>query len=304
MKRALAERAKQQQHNHVRSSSGLAGETGASSSSAGPTSVGTPSTLSSMSTLGSGSHASPSVMKHQHPQQDQLQQDKNMKHHRRENYPQQHQQNLDNSGMMHKPQELHSQDNSSSNDNNAMRADITSQPPRKIPRIKSSSSPRTPVNIRSDSNVSTTTSNKKNKQNGRSAGVSRTSSNPKKRSRPSSSGHHPSALSSPIPLPAGDDNNGDEEDEVKNTKFFLKHQNSALASELYKYKHAIRVLEKEREVRREECRHINDTLREMVSFWDGMESILIETFGGNSGRSVSCIAFMVMVFNHYFFFNI
>ncbi len=291
MKRALAERAKQQKQEAAanfmqqQQNNGKAPGPGSNHLIVG----GTPL----MSTLGSGGantnnamHSSPSVM---HP------------HHtiHNTNISQQHQQ----------PQDVQSSTQSDSS-NRKMKVELTGQPPRKIPRIKSSTndSPRTPTaGIKSNSSGSNTTSAKKSKQNGvPNASKNATGSivkpslssttNPKKRSRPSSSGggrssSTPSALRTPLPLPNGGEDD-EEENDAKNTRFYLKHQNSALASELYRYKHAIRVLEEERKVRRDECRQIHDALMNMVSYWDGMEGILAETFGGRSSASVS-ISFFI-----------
>jgi hypothetical protein len=160
---------------------------------------------------------------------------------------------------------------------------VSQPPPRKIPRIKSSSSPRTPQQpsngsmnkklkitngqIGGTSSTSTSTSVKKKTTNTNTNKSS--SSNPKKRGRP------PSTLKSSMSLPTIDDEENDEDNERTNTKFFLKHQNRALASEMFKYKHAIRLLEKERDIRREECKLINGTMRNIVSNWNGMESIMM-----------------------------
>lgn len=167
------------------------------------------------------------------------------------------------------------------------------QPPRKVPKIKASLSPPTPTAAGSQA--------KKNKQNGASA-LTATNSNPKKRSRPSSTTPTggSNTLTSPLSsLPTVDDNEDDEENEVTNTKFYLKHQNRALASELYKYKHTITILERERKVRRDECKLINGALRDMASNWNGMEGILMGALG--SGVSdfyfnlfwIDCIIFVV-----------
>jgi len=125
---------------------------------------------------------------------------------------------------------------------------IEAPPPRKIPRIKSSSSPRTPSSV----------------NNGNSS-----------LSRPSQ-----------LPIPTIDDNEEDEENEATNTKFFLKHQNKALASELFKYKHAMTMLENERDMRREECKLINGALKDIVANWNGMEGALL----GALGIGVSIVA--------------
>ncbi len=158
-------------------------------------------------------------------------------------------------------------------------------PPRKIPKIKSSSSPRTPTSIQSKSNNQY--SNGARNKSSLTEVKSSSSSNPKKRSRPSSGNNTPnSVLTSPLQLPTVDEEDDDEQNEVTNTKFYLKHQNRALASELYKYKHAIAILEQERNVRREECKLINGAMKDIVSYWNGMEGVLLGALG--SGVCLKC----------------
>lgn len=263
MKRALAERAKQQKQKEQ--ADNLLNNNGRPSGG-----VGTPSTLSSISTLGShvsnnGHSSSPFLQQQQIQQQQMMQQEQDRE-------------------LLQQQQSM----------------DMRVEPPRKIPRIKSSSSPRTPNSKTNPSSSSTNT--KKNKLNGarnktstndNTAPNNNTSTpNPKKRSRPSSSGGGVSSsstiLRSPLPLPtAGDEE--DDDDEATNTKFFLRHQNRALASELYKYKHAITVLERERNVRREECKLINGVLRDIVSNWNGMEGVLL-------GALESGVSFIFLLF--------
>jgi hypothetical protein len=154
-------------------------------------------------------------------------------------------------------------------------------PPRKIPRIKSSSSPRTPTatQLKTNNQTSNGARNKSSLMELKSSSLS----NPKKRSLPPSGSNTPtnnsSVLTSPLQLPTVDEEEDDEQNEVTNTKFYLKHQNRALASELYKYKHAIAILEQERNVRREECKLINGAMRDIVSYWNGMEGVLLGALG-------------------------
>lgn len=159
-------------------------------------------------------------------------------------------------------------------------------PPRKIPKITSSSSPRTPTSTQSKPNNQS--SNGVRNKSLLTEVKSLSSSNPKKRSRPPSGSNTPnSVLTSPLQLPTVDEEEDDEQNEVTNTKFYLKHQNRALASELYKYKHAIAILEQERNVRREECKLINGAMRDIVSYWNGMEGVLLGALG--SGVCFKCV---------------
>jgi len=66
----------------------------------------------------------------------------------------------------------------------------------------------------------------------------------------------------------------DEDDEDDKSAFFLKHQNSALASELYAYRRRIYLLEREREYRRKECRAVDGLVREVGSSWRGLEGAI------------------------------
>jgi E3 ubiquitin-protein ligase BRE1 len=57
--------------------------------------------------------------------------------------------------------------------------------------------------------------------------------------------------------------------------FYLKHQNRALASELHDYKYALTVLEKERWIRRKECRNIAERLGDIQTLWKQLECFLL-----------------------------
>lgn len=70
----------------------------------------------------------------------------------------------------------------------------------------------------------------------------------------------------------------------ESSAFYLKHQNKALASELYQYRYMIGLLSKERDKRREECRKISHCLRELVGVWDVLEGELCSSLG----RMVDC----------------
>jgi len=72
------------------------------------------------------------------------------------------------------------------------------------------------------------------------------------------------------PIHSDDDDNGN-----GGNGFYLKHQNRALTSELYSYKHSIRELENERDVRRKECLRISEALGRLEGFWREMEVVIL-----------------------------
>lgn len=65
-----------------------------------------------------------------------------------------------------------------------------------------------------------------------------------------------------------------EEDDSPNSTFFLKHQNSALASELKQLQYHFRLLEEEREYRRKQCDEANKSLHALEAAWIDMEVAL------------------------------
>jgi len=69
-------------------------------------------------------------------------------------------------------------------------------------------------------------------------------------------------------------NSDDEEGDDSNSSFYLKHQNQALASELYAYRRKIYLLEKERDYRRKECRIAGKRIGELRGAWRGIEEAL------------------------------
>ena len=69
-------------------------------------------------------------------------------------------------------------------------------------------------------------------------------------------------------------NSDDEEGDDSNSSFYLKHQNQALASELYAYRRKIYLLEKERDYRRKECRIAGKRIGELKGAWRGIEEAL------------------------------
>ena len=65
-----------------------------------------------------------------------------------------------------------------------------------------------------------------------------------------------------------------DEDDGDNSSFYLKQQNTSLASELYAYRRRIYLLEREREFRRRECRLAERKIGELSGVWKGLESAL------------------------------
>lgn len=76
----------------------------------------------------------------------------------------------------------------------------------------------------------------------------------------------------------------EEEDPDETSAFYLKHQNQALASELHQFKFNLLVLEKEREVRRLECRNIHVALKGLNNVWVDFEERVkgLDDGGGDS----------------------
>lgn len=74
---------------------------------------------------------------------------------------------------------------------------------------------------------------------------------------------------------------GDEE-EVENSSFYLKLQNASLASELYAYRRRIYLLEREREFRRKECRIAGRKIGELGGAWRGLECAIGKEFESNA----------------------
>ena len=80
-----------------------------------------------------------------------------------------------------------------------------------------------------------------------------------------------------------DANIAEEEDPDETSAFYLKHQNQALASELHQFKFNLLVLEKERQVRRLECRNIHIALKGLNSVWVGFEERVVQDGLGGDG---------------------
>lgn len=66
----------------------------------------------------------------------------------------------------------------------------------------------------------------------------------------------------------------DEEGDGESSAFYLKHQNSALASELKGLHYQLRLLEEERNVRRQQCHEAGQALQALESTWTQMEVAL------------------------------
>lgn len=66
----------------------------------------------------------------------------------------------------------------------------------------------------------------------------------------------------------------EEEGDGELSGFFLKHQNSALASELKGLQYQLRLLEEERNVRRQQCHEAGQALQALESTWTQMEVAL------------------------------
>lgn len=82
--------------------------------------------------------------------------------------------------------------------------------------------------------------------------------------------------------PASKQLDSSDEDEADTTSFYLKHQNVALASELYAYRRRIYLLEREREFRRKECRLAEHKIGELGGVWKGLESAIGKELESNA----------------------
>lgn len=65
-----------------------------------------------------------------------------------------------------------------------------------------------------------------------------------------------------------------EEDEGDSSGFYLKHQNRALVSELKGLQYQLRLLEKERDLRRQQCQEAGQALQALENTWTQMEVAL------------------------------
>uniref|UniRef100_A0A7S4VTQ1 E3 ubiquitin protein ligase n=1 Tax=Ditylum brightwellii TaxID=49249 RepID=A0A7S4VTQ1_9STRA len=84
----------------------------------------------------------------------------------------------------------------------------------------------------------------------------------KKRQRPSS------------PLPSSSSSESEEEEEEPKNAFYLKHQNSALSSELMKYKHNVKDLHRTIKEKQTSWGIIEEELRELECIWKEMETVV------------------------------
>ena len=75
---------------------------------------------------------------------------------------------------------------------------------------------------------------------------------------------------------------GGDEEEVENSSFYLKLQNASLASELYAYRRRIYLLEREREFRRKECRVAGRKIGELSGAWRGLECAIGKELESNA----------------------
>lgn len=91
--------------------------------------------------------------------------------------------------------------------------------------------------------------------------------------------------SSPRPSPQGTPCEGrsslkrqrpteEEEEGNDSSGFYLRHQNRALASELRGMQYQLRLLEKERDIRRQQCHEASQALQALESTWTQMEVAL------------------------------
>jgi hypothetical protein len=90
----------------------------------------------------------------------------------------------------------------------------------------------------------------------------------------------------------------DSQNVEESSAFYLKHQNKALASELYQYRYTIGLLSTEREKRRQECRKISSCLKELVGVWDVLEGELCTSLGRSErsiGANVSVVCWLFLI---------
>jgi E3 ubiquitin-protein ligase BRE1 len=77
------------------------------------------------------------------------------------------------------------------------------------------------------------------------------------------------------PNPAASDFDGDDDDDgADKSAFFLKHQNAALASELQQLRYQLKLLERERDFRRNQCQDACQLLHSLEATWNAMEVAL------------------------------
>ena len=81
---------------------------------------------------------------------------------------------------------------------------------------------------------------------------------------------------------ARQDQDSADEEEIENSSFYLKLQNASLASELYAYRRRIYLLERERELRRRECRIAGRKIGELSGVWRGLECAIGKELESNA----------------------
>mmetsp|Transcript_8730 Transcript_8730/g.12695 ORF Transcript_8730/g.12695 Transcript_8730/m.12695 type:complete len:887 (-) Transcript_8730:123-2783(-) len=124
------------------------------------------------------------------------------------------------------------------------------------------------------SNISTPTNTSTNTTNSRRGGNNTPKGGPN-----TNAGHRSSSLkrqrnSAAHSLSHPDTEEGDDEANNNYSTFFLKHQNSALASELKQLQYQHHLLEKERDYRRDQCEQANQALHALEATWNSMEVAL------------------------------
>lgn len=82
------------------------------------------------------------------------------------------------------------------------------------------------------------------------------------------------ARSSPAPSGDGKTSDDDSDSDQPKKSFYLKHQNSALASELKQLQYKVRLLEEERDYRRRQCEEAEAVLQTLEATWTKMEYAL------------------------------
>ena len=107
--------------------------------------------------------------------------------------------------------------------------------------------------------------------------------------------------SKPSVSPSDDeDDNSESNPESSKNGFYLQHQNRALASELYAYKHKISLLERERSCRRRSCSEIGEILRQMEGCWKEIEVGILGALRSLVRFTVICIVLLKFSCFHYF----
>jgi len=157
-----------------------------------------------------------------------------------------------------------------------------SSPPQKIPRGEKGQFVRRSPMPQSQSSPHSTSAQLKTKNNTtrtpppqyQSNNTSSSSSKTLKRPRNDNSQFSPPESTRDQEVTPSDNDDGD---------FYLRHQNQALASELYAYKRKISLLERERSHRRCSYSEIGESLKMMGSSWAGVEEGILGCIGALGG---------------------